>query len=518
LTAAGPDGGAGPRPGRHRRRSSRPVRRLPVLVAIPAVLVVGLVVDVTASNSSSVPDVSSVQPAPEAPPLAALSSSWFCAGAADSETASLPDAPAGTVYVYNDTGSPEQATVTVVSTAGPDAVHRAIVAPGATVAVPEAVPGGSAWTGAVVDTDGSAAVEQVLEGPLGRSVGPCATSGSPDWYFPSGQTRVNASETLLLMDPYATASVVDLSFTTDQGQEQPQGFEGIPVAPGQLVAVNLGAHLRRRASIATTVAARAGRVVAWTEEVVTPPQAGQPLVGTPAASSPLADPAFPIPGVALTLGAPSLGTRWVWPDGLAGNGVDEEYLIYNPGAETAEVSLSIGLAVGSSEPFRLPVGPGQLVPVVSEQQARIPAGSPHSAVLVSLNGVPVAAMRTAASAAPVQAPTAGLVAGSGLGVMPGCPDPSLQWMVPWSATGPHHQGRMTVYDPGPGPAQVTFEVGHQPPYTESISPGTRISLAVDPPSPGPVVLRSSAEVYAEYDLSGSAPGGGYSIAPAIPLG
>ena len=92
---------------------------------------------------------------------------------------------------------------------------------------------------------------------------PCATSGSARWYFTYGQTLVNAGEEISLLNPYPADSVVDLSFTTDQGVEFPVGFQGIVVPAGGLVSVNIGDHLRRRQQIATTVIARTGRVVAW---------------------------------------------------------------------------------------------------------------------------------------------------------------------------------------------------------------------------------------------------------------
>ena len=118
----------------------------------------------------------------------------------------------------------------------------------------------------------------------GRSGGPstpCATAGSSQWYFATGATLINASVGLSLLNPYPTDAVVDLSFTTDQGVEQPQEFQGLVVPPDGLLTVNLGDHLRRRQAIATTVTARSGRLVAWKTDVVTPPARGEALLGTP---------------------------------------------------------------------------------------------------------------------------------------------------------------------------------------------------------------------------------------------
>jgi hypothetical protein len=334
-------------------------------------------------------------------------------------------------------------------------------------------------------------------------VAQCATSGSNKWYLPTGQTRVNASETILILNPYPTDSIADLSFTTDQGVEQPQDFQSLDVPPDGLIAIPLGSHLRRRASIATTVSARSGSLVAWSEEMITPPTTGQPIVGTPQASAPLADPAAPVPGISLTLGSPAAGLSWEWPDGLDGDGVDEQYVVYNPGKETADVSLAIGLQQGSAEPFQLTVGPGQVVPVISGQQARIPSGAPHVALLTSTNGVPVVAARS------VAAKTTSM---SGIASMLGEQLSSRNWLVPWSATDSGYRGQLIVDNPGPGPASVTVTIAGEP-VTQSIGSAGRLALAVTPKSPSPLTVSADQPVYVEYDLYH----GAYSLSSAIPL-
>lgn len=493
------------------RHSDPVVRRLPVLVLVPAALLAGAIAD--RSPAPAAPAVTAgVQAAPSAPPVDAYSTSWFCAGASGSAMPPSADAPTGEIFVYNDSTRAETGAARIVSSSGSTSTVAIQVEPGTTEGIPDAVAGGGRWTGAVVTVDGSAAVEEVLTGPLGVSLGQCATSGSRNWYLPTGQTRVNASETVLLLNPYPTDSIVDLSFTTDQGEEQPQQFEDVTVPAGALVGLDLGRHLRRRSAIATTVTARFGRVVAWSEEIVTPPQSGEPIVGTPAARAPLADPAAAVAGVSLGLGAPSRGTTWQWPDGLAGNGVDEEYVVYNPGSASAEVSLSIGLEQGTAEPFELSIGPGQVVPVVSEQQTRIPAGSPHTARLTSTNGVPVVAERAVAAADP-GAPGGGL---QGIAAMLGERAAYRRWVVPWSGTDSSHRGQLVVYNPGPVPATVTVTGAGASPQVVTVPAAGRQAVAVGPPSAGPVVVVSDQAVYVEYDLYADG-ATGYSLGPAVPV-
>jgi hypothetical protein len=490
------------------RHATRNVRRAPILLVVLAALVAGGLADRAGGQPvDQAVTAQSVQPVPVAAPAGAYSSSWFCAGATDAS----PNYAQGRIVVANGAATPVTGTVTVVPSSGQPVPTAINVGPASQASVPESVPNGSAWVGAIVDVDGGAvAVSQVVDGPLGRSVSPCATSGSRHWYLPSGQNRVNASETVLLLNPYPTDAIVDLSFATDQGQEAPQDFQGLDVPAGGLVAVPLGTHLRRRAFIATSISARTGNIVAWEAEVVTPPANGAAIVGTPAASSPLSDPALAVAGLTVTLGAPSAGLSWVWPDGLAGPGLDEQYVIYNPGPATASVRLSLGLQQGTAEPIPLTVGPYQVVPVIAEQQARIPAGVPHTATVVSVNGVPVVAARV------VTANKATVTGGStltGLGQMLGERVAARRWIVAATATDSSHPGQLVVENPGTGALSAAV-AGLGPTAPLSVPPGARAAVPVPNGVNGPLLVTAPGPVYVEFDLFGT--GGGYSITTGVP--
>jgi hypothetical protein len=329
-------------------------------------------------------------------------------------------------------------------------------------------------------------------------------------------TLINAGEAISLLNPYPTDSIVDLSFSTNQGLEQPQDFQGIDVPADGLVTVDVGSHLRRRTAIATTVTARTGNVVAWQTRWVNPPAPGATLIGTPAANNPLADPAWPVSGIAVTLGAPSTGTSWTWPDGTAGNGINESYVIYNPGSHTAEVRLSLTLQQGSAEPFDLAIGAGQAVPVVSAQQARIPAGVAHSAVLQSTNGVPVVAARVVSAS--------GFI--NGIGSLLGGPLSASRWLVPLAISDRHHTGRLVLYNPGPQGARATVSVlvDGQPLAIDGVGPlnvpvGQRVAVTLPAlrGAGGPLVISSSVPVYAESDAFAQLFFRGISLSWGVPL-
>ena len=150
----------------------------------------------------------------------------------------------GAVIIANEGGAPAHGVVTLVPSAGADVRVPVTVQADSRLTVAENVPHGTAWIGAIVDIDaGSVAVEQQVNGSLGRATSPCATAGSSQWYFVTGATLINASVGLSLLNPYPAVAVVDLSFTTDQGFEQPQPFQGLIIPPDGLLHVNLGDHM-----------------------------------------------------------------------------------------------------------------------------------------------------------------------------------------------------------------------------------------------------------------------------------
>jgi GT2 family glycosyltransferase len=520
---ARPDADSGPM-SRHGTHISRTVRRAPVVAVVIGALVAGGLAD--RAHASKAPTQAQmaaaaaqvVEPVPIAAPANALSSSWFCAGASGGASGSI--SASGHIVIANTGARPANAVVTVVPNQGSSVRVPVRVGPYTSISVPETVPNGSAWVGAIVDVDaGAVAVAQTVEG-LSTSVRPCATSGSSVWYFASGQTRINADTAIQLLNPYPSDSIVDLSFSTNQGIEEPQEFTGIDVPAGGLVTLDLGAHLRRRASIATTVKARTGRIVAWETEWVTAPPSGQAIVGTPQAANPLSDPALPVPGVDAILGAPAAAMAWSWPDGLAGSGLDEQYVIYNPGALPAQVRLSVGLQQGAAEPFDLSVGPYQAVPIGSELQARIPAGQPHSASLVSLNGVGVVATRTVTA----NNTTVGASAGqsrTGITSLPGGPMSAPDWIVPAPSTGPNLAAQIVVLNGSNRAVQLTVAQlkGSAPgaPAAATVGPEGRLAVPVPAGVSGPIEVRATGPVYVEYDLFGGNGTSGISASFGVPL-
>ncbi len=490
------------------------VRRVPILAAVGVLLVAGGLADRTGASGQPTRSVGVGSPQAVAAPAAALSSSWFCAGATDN-----PGGPASGHLVMTNAGNgPVTAQVALVPSRGSRVEQRVAVAAQGQATVAEQVPGGSPWIGAVVDFDGGAAtVSQVLSGPAGGSSTPCATSGSSQWYFAAGQTLINASEELTLLNPYPSEAVVDLTFTTDQGVEQPSDFQALTVPAGGLTAVDVGSHLRRRQHIAVSITARTGgRLVAWKTDAVRRPSKSEAVLGAKVdpSSANASDPAAPVGGLTALPGSPAPARRWVWPAGDAGNGTDEQYAIYNPGPVPAQVELAINLDQGTAEPFLVTVGPDQVTTVMAGAEARIPPGVGHSAVLRSTNGVPVVAERTAAVGPPAT--------GYGLGELFGSQIQADVWLLP-TAAGTGTSSQVVLFNPSAAAEHVSFaRLGGQSLPGVAAVPlpaGARAVVAlsrVEPTLVGPVVARADGPMVVESDLTAT-DNDGLSMSLGIPL-
>ena len=85
---------------------------------------------------------------------------------------------------------------------------------------------------------------------------------APQWDFAGGSTSSGLLD-LSLYNPTAAQAVVDVSFLTPSGSVlEPQAYQGITLAPGQLEGAKLGDYVQNQAQVATLVQASSGDVVA----------------------------------------------------------------------------------------------------------------------------------------------------------------------------------------------------------------------------------------------------------------
>ncbi|MDQ1397020.1 MAG: hypothetical protein QOG64_2279 [Acidimicrobiaceae bacterium] len=479
--------------GEHRRRISS--RRFPAIVVLAALLVAAGVADRDHGGqvrASAAPVLAGAMPT--AAPPTSLNSSWYCPGAT-----SAPGGPAnGSITILNTGDRPLTAKVTVVPVTG-DAKTLSVPVPAkARTLVHEIDILTAPVAAALVDLDGgAAAVELTVNGPGGWDSTPCASAASDRWYFATGTTDRDATLLVTLFNPFPGDAIVDLSFATDQGPSVPGEFQGLIVPAGRLTVVNVGDHVRRRADVATTVVARAGRVVAGKIQTQAPP-----AVATVAA-----------------LGAPSDGASWVFPDGFADAGVTEQYHLYNPNNRDATATLSAVLDQGEADPLPLTVPPQATVVVVTNDQNRIPKGVGHSATVRSTNGVGIVVERTLAAGKP--SPRLGL--GDVLGARRAAP----RWALPVGAAAAGIDEVIVLFNPGtrPATAAVTAFGQSQGPGIEglqalSVPAGGRLAIQLDDHITGdplPVLIDASEPVVVERALY-FVGAGGVILTMGIPIG
>src|SRR5262249_39054528 len=117
--------------------------------------------------------------------------------------------------------------------------------------------------GVVVEVvGGQAVVSHQLTGQGDFALEPCARSASTDWYFANGTTLRGSQQFITLFNPFGDDAIVDVSFLTDAGEQEPDATQGLVVPRRSRVSVPVQDALERQTVVAAHVHARAGRIVA----------------------------------------------------------------------------------------------------------------------------------------------------------------------------------------------------------------------------------------------------------------
>lgn len=393
-------------------------RRLPVVVLVLGALVAALLIDRAVDDS---PAIETEGPGIDASvfPIAspgALSSTWYCAGGTADEEAFADHA----VLVLNPTDTEASVTLTVyagalappsivvdpedldeegdgedeggtepeedettTTTSGDDAslvepqVRTITLEPQSRtkVALTDLVTAPIA-SALVESSVGGLVVEHEVRSIHGYDVKPCATGAASEWNFAWGDTSVDARELLVLFNPFPQDAIVDGRFSADDGIREPVRFDGLVVPARGTIGVDLGDDVTRRDEVAATITTRSGRIVV--DRIVR-------IDGDTDR------------GLTVQTGIPRAQQQWVFPDGFRSEEVREEFVVYNPGAEVAEAEIAFVVddpeTNGIPQPFDLSLAPGTHQVVDVGEEDRVPAEVGHSAIVRSLNGVPIVAER-----------------------------------------------------------------------------------------------------------------------------
>lgn len=470
-------------------------RRVPVVVLLVVVLAALALVEVDDAPPGEL-DVAASFAMPVGDPAPALSSTWYCA-------ASVADADGDAdlaVMVANGGDDPRTGTLTWIPAEGEPVAEPVEVGAhdGVRLVVDEAVPGGA--VSAVVELDGGGVtVEHAVDRGGLTSVAPCASAASDRWYLANGATSRDASQELVLFNPFPDDAIVDIVFATDQGADVPEAVQGLPVRARSTTRIELTEVVRRRTVTATSVVARRGRLVV--DRV-------QRFDGSEGRT-----------GLSLALAAPGLAEVWTFPDGEYEDGLAERWHIYNPGDADAVVIIEVVPDSGE-----VPVPVERTVPARSQlvvdaaEAAPVPAGVGHSSTVRVVNGVGVVAERELSAAPPSSR--------RGWSSTVGSPLAGERWLLAAGEGSGQVSERLVVHNAATEPVRfsVTALAGGRTTTVDGLSgvelgPAARREIdmgEVLAGSPLPLVVEADGPVVVERDLS-PATEPGISMIMGIPM-
>ncbi len=477
-----------------RRRAQRPVAGRTAALVVAAVVVVGVGILSLALPAPTPPPPPSFGDGVQVAPADAQLSSLFCASGAG------VDAGAGatdTVVLTNTTPSVVHGVMTVVDVAGPTSVRRNVVVPARGTA--DLVPASGLPAGDTAATfsfaAGGVTGTMVIGGPGGWSTAPCASAVAPQWDFAGGSTASGLLD-LSLYNPTAAQAVVDVSFLTPSGSLlAPQAYQGITLAPGQLVVAELGNYVQNQSEVATLVQSSSGDVVATELDKLAVP------TGT---------------GLALMAGTPEPATTWRFAQTTAVQGGNVVLVVANPGQSPVTADVSVGLSAATVTPHQLVVAPLGVATLTVSAVAGWPLGSPYSLTISASS--PIIVGRSVAAPSGTASPQAGLTRGTTV--------KATSWLVvgPGSPGNPLVAGAtirsLAVADPESTPVEVTVVplAGGRPVAQARVTgDGVVVFGAAAVGGLHPLVVEASGPVVVEGDVGPSgAPG--VNSSSAFPLG
>lgn len=433
------------------------VRRWPILLALVAVVAAAIVFrDRDASEQAAAHVEATSAAGPSVPAADALSTTWYCA-----EGTSTPDGRADeTVMIASVADTPVDATVTVLpaDAATPPASRTVHIEARDETRVRVADLVATADPSVIVEVlGGQAVVAHALTANGDVATEPCARSASEDWYFAGGTTLKGAQQYLVLFDPFGDDAIVDVTFLTDDGVQQPDDYQGLSVPRRSRVSIPVHDAVPRQHNVAIHVHARAGRVVAERSELFD----GTASEGEVARR-----------GIALSAGVEAPRRSWQSPEGTTADGATAAIGVANFGPKPTTVEVGLLLEGGE--------GSATLAPQTVEVPARgvanvdvattVPAGTRYA--------VSVTSRAAEGEGEPV---VAGLLewwpdssSSTGTASTPGSSDLARRWVI--ALPGGDLDGVVTVVNPGTAPATaglLVFQAG------DTTGPASEPERAID---------------------------------------
>jgi len=353
----------------------------------------------------------------------------------------------------------------------------------------------------VVETvGGAAAVSHVLEQAGDVAVESCTRTAATDWYFASGTTIDESQLDLSLFNPFGDDAIVDVSFVTDAGAQEPAGLQALVVPRRSRVTIPVQDAVLRQARVAAHVHARSGRLVAEQTQTFDDVDVGD---GTRR-------------GVALSLGATSADRVWRIPAGSTRDDGRVQLALANFSRHEADVDVKTILVGGDDLPAEDVRVPAQGV-VVVDVTARVPLDT-DVAVTATARGADGRGVPVVAELLTTSTPASGRGA---VGGTLGSTVVARRWVLPVPTV--EGDTTVTVFNPGSEPvtaellaaADVDRRIGPTSESELALAPGTakRVRIAVSGARPVPVVVTADHPVVVGYTVAGA---DGTAISTAIP--
>ncbi len=442
------------------------VRRWPLALVLVALLVAAIVVG-NGAGSTKAAGQSPPDPAAIAG-TGARSSAWYCPGPPPS---SLLSKASERIFVSNLEPKPVDVAVTAFPTGGAT-FHRTSTAPAHGSLTVEPAGGLAAKGPLIIEPFASrVAVEATNAGPNVFASAPCASRASPEWHFASGTTLLGTEDWIVIFNPFGDDAVVDMSFYTKAGRQDPSALHGKTIPRHGRVAIPVQDYVRRTAFVAATITARTGRVVA------------QQTVLYGAVSN--------LSGETRSLGAPAPADEWVFPSGRTSPGGHRVIGIMNPTDRDARVDVQVAPTNNVLiEPETLPIPPQSVVNVqvggcrsnAPATCVRVPQSVSYTVVVRAHGNVPVVAEDLATRVGQ---------SGSGASAALGGAVPSTTWVFPRSRVTPELVSQLDILSVANATAHasVTFDV-----RGKEVAPANLQHIEVKPGVPVTVRLDTRPEL------------------------
>ena len=229
-------------------------RRVAVLVGLVLAFFVASNLDIAGGQNGS---VGVFVPPFSISPTSSDSSTWYCSTPSlGANTASVL-----TLELTNNSGHRQSAQIEFDQANGTVKMLHRVLAPKTNIAIPVTARA-TGGLGIGVDFSGGGDLAGLtVSGSLGYSQEFCQPSPGPTWLVQGLGTAGTSAGKISIYNPFGTDSIIDLSFLTPNGLEQPGPLQAMVLGPKRSMSVNVMDWVQGQSPLSAVIQTRLGRVV-----------------------------------------------------------------------------------------------------------------------------------------------------------------------------------------------------------------------------------------------------------------